>query len=73
MSRVAVLGERARVEGYRLGGAVVLCAEDADEVHAVWSSLPEDIAVVVLTPAAARALGAAGSASQRPLLVVMPS
>jgi hypothetical protein len=55
--RVAVLGERVRVEGYSLAGAVVYPADDPEEVRGAWGELPDDVAMVVLTPAAARALG----------------
>ena len=57
MSRAAVIGEAVRVQGYALAGAVVYPAEDAEQAHAVWRSLPPDIAVVVLTARAAAWLG----------------
>ena len=66
-----MLGERSRVEGWGLGGARVLPAESATEVRAVWAALPADVAVVLVTPAAARALGP--QPAGRPLLVVLPS
>ena len=53
MSRAAVIGESARTAGFALAGAVVFPAEDADEARAAWSSLPADVAVLVLTPRAA--------------------
>jgi vacuolar-type H+-ATPase subunit F/Vma7 len=80
--RVAVLGERALVEGYALGGARVLPADSPEEVRAAWATLAPDVAVLLLTPAAAGVLGpspaAAGVpgpspvAGRRPLLVVLP-
>ena len=73
MDRVAVLGERALVEGYALGGARVVPAESPAEVLAAWAALPGDVAVVVLTPAAARVLGPPAAGSRRPLRVVLPS
>jgi vacuolar-type H+-ATPase subunit F/Vma7 len=71
MSRAAVIGEAMRVEGYALAGAVVYPAENADQAHAAWRSLPSDIAVVVLT---ARAAAWLGEAPRRAgvLPVVMP-
>jgi vacuolar-type H+-ATPase subunit F/Vma7 len=69
---LAVLGEEASVQGYGLAGAVVLVAEDADAVRAAWDGLAEDVAVVILTPAAARALGGE-LRPELPLTVVMPS
>ncbi|HEU5161038.1 MAG TPA: hypothetical protein VFU43_28835 [Streptosporangiaceae bacterium] len=70
--RLAVLGERVRVEGYALAGAVVLPADDPAGIRAAWAALPGDVAVLVLTPAAARELGE--EALRRPglLTAVMP-
>ena len=73
MAGVAVVGERLRVGGFSLAGAVVLAADDAAAVRSAWASLGTDVAVVVLTPRAAAALEAeldAGGAT--PLTVVMP-
>ena len=53
MSRVAVIGEEARVRGFALAGALVFAAEDAAGARAAWRSLPADVAVAVLTPRAA--------------------
>jgi hypothetical protein len=52
MSRVAVIGEEARVGGFVLAGALVFMAEDAAGARAAWRSLPPDVAVAVLTPRA---------------------
>jgi len=57
MPTVAVIGERAVVRWWSLAGAVVAGADDADQVRAAWRALDSDVAVVVLTPAAAAALG----------------
>lgn len=73
MSGIAVIGAGTLVAGYRLSGAVVLAAEDDNAVRAAWDRLPEDVAVVVLTAAAARALGDTPSATGPPLAVVMPA
>jgi vacuolar-type H+-ATPase subunit F/Vma7 len=70
--RVAALGEQASVQGYGLAGALVLVAEDAEAVRAAWAGLGEDVAVVILTQTAARALGDAVAATL-PLTVVLPS
>ena len=70
MGRIAVLGERVRVEGYGLAGACVLPADTPAETEAAWAGLPGDVVVVVLTPAAARILPDPGG---MPLVVVMPS
>lgn len=72
MPRVAVVGELTRVQGFALAGALVLVAEDAPAARSAWSSLADDVAVVVLTPRAAAALGDELERQRRPLTVVMP-
>jgi vacuolar-type H+-ATPase subunit F/Vma7 len=71
VARVAVIGEALRIEGFALAGAVVFPAGDYRETCEAWRSLPADVAVLVLTPAAAASL--AGQLAQRPevLPVVM--
>jgi vacuolar-type H+-ATPase subunit F/Vma7 len=73
VGRIAVLGESTRVDGFALAGALVLVADDAAAVRDAWASLPDDVAVVMLTPAAAAALPD-GVAAQRDgvLTVTMP-
>ncbi|MEV0304305.1 hypothetical protein [Streptomyces prasinus] len=56
MGRVAALGERARVAGLALAGAVVLVADDPEAVRRGWRSLPDGVDLVILTSAAAEAL-----------------
>ncbi|MFF7490089.1 hypothetical protein ACFZBC_32020 [Streptomyces luteogriseus] len=74
MGRVAAIGERARVAGLALAGAAVLVAEDAEAVRRVWRGLPDDVDLVILTPAAAEALESppAAPGGSRPLTAVMP-
>ncbi|MEU8849552.1 hypothetical protein AB0C70_25645 [Streptomyces sp. NPDC048564] len=74
MGQVAALGERARVVGLALAGAVVLLADDPDAVRRAWRSLPDGIDLVILTPAAAEALESdvAAPGARRPLIAVMP-
>ena len=50
VGRVAVLGERSRVQGFALAGAFVSIADDEDAVRSAWRGLPSDVTVVVLTP-----------------------
>ncbi len=73
MGRVAVIGEQTEVSGYSLAGVLVLPAEGDDAVHGAWGSLPDDVAVVILTSRAARTLGDARTAKLLPFTVVMPS
>jgi vacuolar-type H+-ATPase subunit F/Vma7 len=73
MGQVVVLGEPARVMGYALAGALAIEAE-GEEVARVWASLPPDTSLVVLTPAAARALDQAFLDQRHDALIVtMPT
>jgi vacuolar-type H+-ATPase subunit F/Vma7 len=74
MGRVAALGERARVAGLALVGAVVVVAEEPDAVRLGWRELPDDVDLVILTSAAADVLGPEAGSRQdrRPLIAVMP-
>ena len=75
MDRVVVLGERSRVAGFVLAGAHVVVADEPGAVLAAWAALTPDVAVVVLTPTSAAALGPLLDESPRPgvpLPVVMP-
>ena len=72
MSRVVALGEPIRAQGFALAGALHVPAEEPEAVRRAWEALPDDIAVGVLTPAAARALGERRLAPSAPLTVVMP-
>ena len=44
--------------GYALAGVDVHAAEDAEAVRSAWEGLPEEVACLILTPAAHEALGA---------------
>ena len=72
MGRVAVLGEQALVEGWALGGARVLAADSPEQVRTAWAGLGSDVAVVLLTVAAARALDTGRGDPSAPLTVVLP-
>lgn len=71
MSRIAVIGEQAAVQGFGLAGALVLGAEDPAQVRRAWQRVPDDVAVVVLTRRAAQALPGPPERPGRPLVVVM--
>jgi vacuolar-type H+-ATPase subunit F/Vma7 len=70
---VAALGEEALLEGFRLAGAIVHAAETDDEVRRAWDALPDNAAVVILTPRAAGALGGVLAEPHSPMTVVLPS
>lgn len=74
MGAVAAIGERARVAGLALAGALVLEADGTEAVRRAWRSLPGDVGLVILTPAAAEALepGRTAPGSGGPLTAVMP-
>lgn len=73
MGRVAALGERTRVAGLALAGVTVVAAEEPDAVREAWRALPPGTELVILTHAAADALGPEPLEAVRPLTVVMPS
>jgi vacuolar-type H+-ATPase subunit F/Vma7 len=56
MSRVAAIGRSTRLAGYALAGVEVLDVRDAAATRAAWEGLPPDVAVVLLTAEARRAL-----------------
>jgi hypothetical protein len=72
VSRVAAIGEAQRLAGYALAGADVRPAADADGVRAEWAALAEDVGLLILTPAARRALGRRLSERPRLIWAVVP-
>ena len=72
MSEVVAIGAQQQVAGFALAGARVYPADSAEQARAAWRALPDTVAVVILTEAAADALGADRLAPQAPLTVVMP-
>jgi vacuolar-type H+-ATPase subunit F/Vma7 len=72
VGRLVVLGEAARVDGFALGGAVVIHADEPDDVRRCWNALPDDTAVVVLTCQAAAALEDEATEHEGVFCVVMP-
>lgn len=74
MGRVVALGELVRVVGFGLAGSHVVAAEDPGAARAAFAALPGDVAVVVLTPAAAAAVDdlVADPRPGAPLTVVLP-
>lgn len=69
--RVAAIGERTAVQGFGLAGALVHVAETPDDVLAAWGALPPDVAVVLLSRAAACVVPDR-SPGTLPLTVVIP-
>lgn len=52
MSVIVALGERARVEGFALAGVEVIGLDDPKDVRHAWEQLTDEVAVLLLTPAA---------------------
>lgn len=71
MAKIAIIGEENKVTAFGLAGAIVMPADEPDAVRAAWRSLASDVAVVLLTPRAARAIADDGPPAW-PLTVVMP-
>lgn len=69
---VAAVGEPALLQGFRLAGAVLYPASDSAEVRHAWNNLPDTVAAVLLTPAAARELAAELDDPASPLISVLP-
>lgn len=72
MARIAALGERSRIRAFALAGVVELAAATDDEVVAAWRSLASDVAVLVLTPEAQRALAGRIDERRDVLVTVLP-
>jgi vacuolar-type H+-ATPase subunit F/Vma7 len=70
---IVALGERHLVEGFVLGGARVVPAENPRDVRSGWEALPEE-AVVILTTKAASVVEdlERGARPSRRMRVVMP-
>jgi vacuolar-type H+-ATPase subunit F/Vma7 len=71
MSQIAAIGAETRIRGYALAGVLLLPAETADEVREAWRQLPADVAVVMLTEAAAADLDRPDPPAGPPFLAVM--
>jgi vacuolar-type H+-ATPase subunit F/Vma7 len=72
MNRIAALGEAVKVEGFALAGALVLAADGANEVDAAWDVLPEDVAVLIVTPSVEHRLASRFGDRPHLLTVVCP-
>jgi hypothetical protein len=72
MGQVVALGEASQVANFVLGGAAVMVAENSDEARQAWAALPDATELVILTAAAASAVGEGLDAPGAPLTAVMP-
>lgn len=71
-SLVVAIGSADLVAGFGLAGVRVHVAADARAARRAWTGLGTDVAVVILTPEAARAVGEERLAAAGALAVVMP-
>ncbi len=67
-----MIGEPALVAGYAMAGATTMPAHGPDGVRQAWDALPSGTTLVILTAAAADALGGRLSEAD-PLTAVMPA
>jgi vacuolar-type H+-ATPase subunit F/Vma7 len=72
VNRIAALGEGVEVDGLRLAGALVLAVDRSEDVEAEWDALPDDVAVLIVTPRVARLLRSRLDERPRLLMVVSP-
>lgn len=70
VGRIAVVGEESEIGVYRGTEVVVYAAEDPDAVRAAWRSLPDDVAVVIVTAAAATCIDVDPEGSTRRTIVL---
>ncbi len=72
MNTIVAIGATHGLEGFALAGVKVIAAgTDTDVAHA-WALLDDDVGLVILSPEAADALGAALTERHDMLTVVMP-
>lgn len=72
MAHIAAIGERLRIVGLASAGVLLRPAEEPEAVCAAWHGLSPDVELVILTPAAAEALGERPVDGQSLLIAVMP-
>jgi vacuolar-type H+-ATPase subunit F/Vma7 len=72
MSHIGALGASVDVEGFALAGALVFVADEPRRIDTAWRDLPDDLGVLILTPAAAAHLADRLGERPRLLAVVMP-
>lgn len=73
MSRVAAIGELEAVDGYGLAGVELLPAADGSAAREAWATLAPDVALLLVTPAAAEALAERLADAGDLLWVVIPA
>jgi vacuolar-type H+-ATPase subunit F/Vma7 len=72
MARIAALGEWRRIQALAIAGVEPHVAATDEEAIAEWSALPPDVAVLVVTKAAAAALKGRIEERHNLLVTVLP-
>lgn len=73
MSRIVAIGERELLDGYGLAAVDVRPAEDAAAARSAWASLGADVGLLILTPAAERALASELAEADAMVWAVVPA
>jgi len=69
---VAAIGDPSVLVGYRLAGVLVHAAGGAAEAQSAWDTMPDDVALVLVTDIVAEALEQRMQRPGAPLSVVIP-
>ena len=72
MGRIAVLGDRHRIQALAIAGVESHAATTDEEAEAAWQTLPFDVAVLILTPQSAAALAHRLGERRDLLVTVLP-
>ncbi|HET7339388.1 MAG TPA: V-type ATP synthase subunit F [Candidatus Dormibacteraeota bacterium] len=72
MATIAAIGDRHRVQPLRIAGVEVHHATTDDEALTAWQELPADVAVLIVTDEAARALASRMDERRDLLVTVLP-
>jgi vacuolar-type H+-ATPase subunit F/Vma7 len=72
VSLIAAIGDEARLAGYALAGVQLHAAADDLSARAAWSALDDEVACVILTPAAQAAIAPLLEQRPRTLCAVVP-
>lgn len=70
---IAAIGEQALLDGFRLAGVSVFAGSTDEEILNAWTALPQDTAIVLLTPRSAQVLEQVLADPRSPMTVVLPS
>lgn len=72
MGKIAVLGERHRIDALALGGAEAHAADTPEQAVQAWSELSSDVSVLIVTATASRVLADRLHERRDLLITVLP-